>query len=349
MACTSWLSTTTVALSTTNTPSPLLKPVSVTTRTVLPDQSPADVQRFLASPENWPKIVSTSMGVSSPTNNDLSMPLPVGKQVNEIFGLPPILPLSVQWTCTKSVLPTTGGSSNDINNGGGIFGDIVGKRKSLSSKTSAGRLEFLSPEGLRGVAQNCGMIFDVQETTDKKNNNNNKGTEVTLDMKYQPKSILAILAVPILTMDNAVALKFLLPAAMRTQPELDKFRNLMGSLYLGAGLAHLVDCVFGPSQLLTAAGAPAFDMLPFAGQVVALVWCLVGPVSFALSKFGGKGYADLGLILYGLVEVGAAGLVSLNYGASDAGGLLIMNAFVNAILVQGVVAGAWCYSASKER
>lgn len=351
MSCTSWLPTTfALLLSTTNK---AFQPVSVTTRAVLPDQTPADVHQFLASPGNWPKIVSTSMGVSSANNNDddLSKPLPVGKQVNEIFGLPPILPLSVQWTCTKSVLPS-GSSSVVVNNnsgggGGRIFGGI-GKRNS-SSKNSAGRLEFLSPEGLGGVAQNCEMLFDVQDKTTDNNESSNKGTEVSLDMKYEPNSILAILAVPILTIDNAVALKFLLPAAMRTQPELDKFRNLMGSLYLGAGLAHLADCIFGPSQLLIAAGAPAFDMLPFVGQVVALVWCVVGPLSFALSKFGGKGYADLGLILYGFVEVGAAGLVSLSYGAGDAGGLLIMNAFVNAILVQGVVAGAWFYSASREQ
>ena len=116
-------------------------------------------------------------------------------------------------------------------------------------------------------------------------------------------------------------------------------------------VSHLVDCVLGPSQLLIAAGAPPFDMLPLSGKVVALVWCLVGPLSFVLSKYGGKGYADLGLILYGLVEAGAAGLVSLNYGTGtdDTSGLIIMNSFVNAILVQGVVAGAWYYSASKDQ
>ena len=335
----SWLPTTRIAA---------LKPISVTTRAVIPDQSPADVQRFLASPGNWPKIVSTSMGVSS--DEDVAKPLPVGKKVDEIFGLPPILPLSVQWTCTKSVLP--GGSrinNKKQNKIGGIFG--IGKQQPQSSSATSsnpGRLEFLSPEGLEGVAQNCEMIFSVQEETSDSNNSNSKskGTEVSLDMKYEPASILAILAVPILTIDNAVALKFLLPAAMRTAPELAKFRNLMGSLYLVAGLAHLVDCVVGPSQLLTTAGAPTFDMLPLPGQVLALVWCFMGPLSFALTKLGGAGYADIGLILYGLVEVGGAGLVSLNYGPAAGDGLVIMNAFVNAILVQGLVAGACFYSAN---
>ena len=375
--------------------------VSVTTDTILPDQSPTDVQQFLASPGNWPKIVTSSVGVSSPrsssnnnnknkiknnNNVDLSRPLPVGQQVDEIFGLPPIVRLSVQWTCTKSVLPAkTRGSTSSIapppgkelmkkDRLGGILGGIEGMKRIASlpqsekadSLSAAGRLEFFSPEGLKGVARECEMIFDIlpetttTTTTTTVTASNNKGTKVSLEMKYKPQSILAWLAVPILTLDNAIALQFLLPAAMRDQPELDKFRNLMGSLYLGAGLAHLIDCVVGPSQLLNSIGAPPFDMLPIAGQIVALVWCFVGPLSFVLSKYqgGGKGYADLGLILYGLVEVGAAGLVSLNYGVGGGGGgdasaaLIVMNsssAFVNAILVQGVVAAAWFYSASKDQ
>mmetsp|Transcript_32484 Transcript_32484/g.59595 ORF Transcript_32484/g.59595 Transcript_32484/m.59595 type:complete len:122 (+) Transcript_32484:435-800(+) len=116
----------------------------------------------------------------------------------------------------------------------------------------------------------------------------------------------------------------------------------MGNLYGVAGLAHLADCLVGNSQLLTMAGSPSYYELPVVGQLLALVWCAVGPLSFALKD--GKGYADMGLIVYGLVEVLGAGLITLNYGNGVDG----MNAFVNAVLVQGVVAGAWFYSANKK-
>lgn len=317
-------------------------PVTVTTRTTLVDQSPEDVQAFLAAAGNWPKIVTTSMGVES--NEDVSKPLPVGKTVDEIFGLPPIIPLSVQWTCTNNIPP---GSSNSGKK------SFPWKQAPLQSQSqsgpSPGRLEFFSSNGLDGVAKNCEMAFDVDKKKSAKSTGTQQqqqeGTEVLLKMQYEPVSILAVLAAPILTIDNAVALKFLLPAEMRTQPELDKFRNLMGGLYGVAGLAHLGDCVLGPSQLLTMAGAPVFEMLPLVGQTYAILWCLMGPLSFALSRFG-AGYADIGLILYGLVEVGGAALIAANYDAVG-GSSAIDDAFVNAILVQAVVAAAWFYSARK--
>jgi len=216
----------------------------------------------------------------------------------------------------------------------------MGKRKSSASKE--GRLEFKSSDGLQNIAKNCEMIFNVKDDQSATG-----GTGVSLNMKYEPENILAILAIPILTVDNAVALKFLLPAAMRIAPELDKFRNLMGSLYLVAGITHFVDCVFGPSHLLTTAGAPIFAMLPQEGQALVLLWCSMGPICWTLSKLGGAGYADIGLILYGLVEVGCAGLVTLKYGPATSEGFISMNAFVNASIVQGVVAGAWLYSSNK--
>jgi hypothetical protein len=300
-----------------------LAPIELTTRTIIPYQSPRDVHDFLASPGNWPKIVSTSMGVASA--EDVSKPLSVGKTVDELFGLPPILPLYVTWTCTKSQKPAVSSSK--------------------TSSSSSGRLAFFSPGGLKGVAEDCEMIFDVNRQSSQSSLSNQKdGTEVVLTMKYSPMSILAVLAVPILTIDNSLAIMFLLPAAMRTQPELDKFRNLMGSLYCGAGLAHLADCWWGGSQLLTMAEAPAFTALPLTGQLFALLWCAMGPVAFALTKLGGSGFADIGLILYGLVEVMGAGLIEVYYGT---GSEAIMNPLINAILVQAVVAGAWFYSANK--
>jgi len=186
----------------------------------------------------------------------------------------------------------------------------MGKRKSSASKE--GRLEFKSSDGLQNIAKNCEMIFNVKDDQSATG-----GTGVSLNMKYEPENILAILAIPILTVDNAVALKFLLPAAMRIAPE------------------------------LATAGAPIFAMLPQEGQALVLLWCSMGPICWTLSKLGGAGYADIGLLLYGLVEVGCAGLVTLKYGPATSEGFISMNAFVNASIVQGVVAGAWLYSSNK--
>eukprot|EP00584_Thalassiosira_punctigera_P004315 CAMPEP_0172534820 /NCGR_PEP_ID=MMETSP1067-20121228/7059_1 /TAXON_ID=265564 ORGANISM="Thalassiosira punctigera, Strain Tpunct2005C2" /NCGR_SAMPLE_ID=MMETSP1067 /ASSEMBLY_ACC=CAM_ASM_000444 /LENGTH=336 /DNA_ID=CAMNT_0013319665 /DNA_START=91 /DNA_END=1101 /DNA_ORIENTATION=+ len=313
--------------------SSLLQPISLRTTAVLEDQTPAAVQKFLASPGNWPKIVTSSVGVES-DGADVEQPLPVGQTVDEIFGLPPVLPLAVRWTCTKSVLASSGSTDGKKRTPG--FWGIPANRPPLSS---GGRLEFSSADGLENVARNCRMNFDVQR---QGGNNGEQNTKLVLDMSYEPVSPLAVLAVPVLTVDNAIAIKFLLPAALRTQPELDKFRALMGSLYLVAGLAHSADCLAGGSQLLTFAGCPSFYELPLVGQLLALLWCAMGPISFALRD--GKGYADMGLIGYGAVEVIGAGLITLNYGSGADG----MNAFLNAVLVQSVVAGAWFYSASKK-
>ena len=57
--------------------------------------------------------------------DSVDKPLPVGSSVDEIFGLPPILPLEVSWTCTADGNP----------------------------------LIFNAPEGLAGIAENCCMEF----------------------------------------------------------------------------------------------------------------------------------------------------------------------------------------------
>eukprot|EP00571_Detonula_confervacea_P008561 CAMPEP_0172315082 /NCGR_PEP_ID=MMETSP1058-20130122/24053_1 /TAXON_ID=83371 /ORGANISM="Detonula confervacea, Strain CCMP 353" /LENGTH=152 /DNA_ID=CAMNT_0013029079 /DNA_START=248 /DNA_END=703 /DNA_ORIENTATION=+ len=110
---------------------------------------------------------------------------------------------------------------------------------------------------------------------------------------------------------------------------LDKFRSLMGTLYGIAGIAHLYDCVLGPSQLLVAAGNPPFHDLPIVGQVMAIIWCLMGPIAFVLSRQGSGRIADAGLVAYGVVEVGVAAF------SPDA------STVVNASLVQGIVLAAW--------
>ena len=308
-----------VALATTASPlslSSAYSPISLSTKSKL-SHTPPIVYQFLASPANWPKIVASSSSVESPDNTktvDLSRPLRQGQTVNEIFGLPPLLPLSVTWQCVKSVPPTN---------------------------TKKGRLEFYSVDGVPGIATRCKMNFDI----DAVNRNNNEGSNLSLEMEYEPQSPLAVLATPILTVDNALALKVLLPSVLLessdTTAPLDKFRSLMGSLYGVAGLAHAYDLLFGGSQLLVAAGAPPFESLPLQGQALAILWCLVGPLSFIKSRFGGN-IADLGLILYGGVEIGGAFAIRSGYGAGE------LDPFVNAIVVQGIVGLAWLYSSTKK-
>jgi hypothetical protein len=115
--------------------------------------------------------------------------------------------------------------------------------------------------------------------------------------------------------------------------DLNKFRSLMGSLYGIAGLAHAADSFLGPSALIAASGSPPFADLPIEGKGLAALWCLAGPLAFALSQVG-NGVADIGLIIYGLVEVFGA------YFLPDD------SAFINAIAVQVVVFAAWQYSKS---
>ena len=121
---------------------------------------------------------------------------------------------------------------------------------------------------------------------------------------------------------------------------LDRFRTLMGTLYGIAGLAHAADCLAGPSALLTAAGAPPFRELPPPAQALAGLWCLAGPVAYAASRRGGRA-ADAGLVLYGLIEVLGAALISANVDAAE------LAALPNAVAVQGVVAASWIYSSTQ--
>lgn len=116
---------------------------------------------------------------------------------------------------------------------------------------------------------------------------------------------------------------------------LDKFRSLMGTLYGIAGIAHAIDCFLGPSQLLIAAGNLPFHELPILGQAMATIWCLSGPLAFVLSRQGSGAIADIGLVTYGVVEVGVAAF------SPDA------STVVNASLVQGIVLAAWLYSRQK--
>jgi hypothetical protein len=177
-------------LATSATLSSAYSPISLSTKSKLPQTPPDELFQFLASPANWPKIVASSSSVESPPNGkkknvvDLTQPLPQGQSVNEIFGLPPLFPLSVTWQCVKSIPPTN---------------------------TRIGRLEFYSIDGVPGIATRCKMNFDIDSTT------NERGSNLSLEMEYEPQSPLAVLATPILTVDNALALKVLLPSVLLGQ------------------------------------------------------------------------------------------------------------------------------------
>lgn len=179
-----------------------------------------------------------------------------------------------------------------------------------------------SPDGVPGIAKDCSMRFDI------------KDHEVMLTMGYEPVSPLAILATPVLIIDNWIALNVLLPAAVDPYP-LDSFRKLMGTLYGVAGILHAFD-LLGDSILFTTNGIPAFSDLPVEGQALAISWCAVGPLASLLSRQRLPFLQDSGLVIYGFVET---------LGAWFSGN---SEAFTNALLVQAIVAAAWVYSYRKE-
>jgi len=136
------------------------------------------MQRFLATPKHWPSIVLSSHSVEPVGNCDVNRPLQLGEKVDEIFGLPPILPLKVQWKCVVNDEST---------------GDIV----------------FESANGLRNVAKSCRMTFkcsDASEPGDSK---------VEFQMEFDPITPLAYLATPLLSLDNDLAVKILLPFSVK--------------------------------------------------------------------------------------------------------------------------------------
>ena len=162
----------------------------------------------------------SSVGVEG---DGVAEPLRRGRCVDELFGLLPVLPLRVAWTCE-------------------------------ALDEAAGLLDVRSAPGLEGVATDCRMRLDVQS-------DGAGGSVLDLAMSYKPASPLAVAAVPVLTIDNYFALNVLLPRTLNATLPLDAFRSLMGGLYGVAGLAHAADCVVGPSALLALAGAPLFAEL----------------------------------------------------------------------------------------
>lgn len=263
----------------------------IQTRGRVPGVSPRDLHNFLATADNWPRIVASSWAVEGASNR----PLVQGDVVDEIFGLPPVLPLRVKWTCEKA-------------------------------NSEYGLLDVFSASGLSGVAINARMLFMVAA-------DDSGGSIVDLEMSFEPISPIAMLALPILQLDNALALKVLLPRALASpQSALDRFRELMGVLYGVAGVAHLAD-LSGPNLLLGRAGVPAFSELPLEAQALAIAWCAAGPLAAALAL---TNFADAGLVIYGAVEVAGAASVLATSGDQAA--------LVGALGVQVAVAASWLYS-----
>lgn len=307
------------------------------------------LQNFISRPANWPKIVLSSnrvevnkkrrtkeefkpfsfLSTKKPEKTvsdglvndprDSLETLKVGDTVAEFFALNQF---QVEWTCT-------------IN--------------------EPGRLVVVSPNGVPGIATDCVMDFEFDALEDTAAASDDEATSVRLTMEYSPQSPLAVLATPALVFDNWLALNVLLPAAVDTRP-LDSFRKLMGVLYGIAGVAHLLDLLVGGSQLFTTViGIPSFENLDFAGQTYALLWCAVGPIAYSFSattasssSFQGSGddaialnRADLGIVLYGIVELLGAIFSSAITGASP-------DVVSNAVGVQAIVLAAWIYSYQKQ-
>ena len=269
---------------------------------------------FASPPEPAAALELTTTAKSKLSANNLQ------DFISRPINWPKIVASSTSVSSEDPSVPLKRGDSVDE-----YFGLNLLSVKWTCEETQPGFLVVRAPEGVPGIADNCSMNFEFKEN------------QVKLTMGYNPLSPLAILATPVLIVDNWLALNVLLPAAVDTTP-LDSFRKLMGSLYGIAGLAHLADILVGPSTLLVEAGTVEFSHLPPAGQAYALLWCAVGPLSYGLSlKSLSKPYlADLGLVVYGIVEV--------------LGTVLIGNstAIMNASLVQAVVLRAWAYSWNKQ-
>eukprot|EP01083_Nonionella_stella_P163537 538538_1 len=142
-----------------------------------------ELHNFLATPTNWPKIVASSHSVKCPSfsTNPVDSPLAVGDYVEEVFGLPPILPLSVVWQC-------------------------------VVSDVSRGKLEFSSESGVPMLAKKCKMNFTIEDAPES-----GDGCRVELAMEFEPENPIVYAGIPILNADNSLALKVLLPMAISNQ------------------------------------------------------------------------------------------------------------------------------------
>ena len=174
--------------------------LTLTTRSRVPNSTPQELQKFLATPANWPRIVLSSVGVEGAAP---ASPLRPGSEIDELFGLPPVLPLRVKWRCEAA---------------------------------GANSLDVRSADGLEGVATDCRMDFAIEADGD--------ASVVDLAMSYEPASPLALLAAPVLIVDNWLALNVLLPNAFSGKPIIRQrdvpglvFFALLSTWHFGVGPA----------------------------------------------------------------------------------------------------------------
>jgi hypothetical protein len=106
----------------------------------------------------------------------INAPLKVGDYVEEVFGLPPLLPLSVIWQC-------------------------------VASDCEEGLLEFYSPDGVPRFARECRMKFYIEQIENGRCN-------VELIMEFESRNPIVPFGLPLLSIDNNIALKILLPSAI---------------------------------------------------------------------------------------------------------------------------------------
>ena len=126
--------------------SPSASLIELRTSASVPGITNRGLHEFLATPSNWPNIVASSHSVrpvetpgkagkagragAAGDAATTTVPLTKGASVDEIFGAPPVLPLSVRWSCVEA-------------------------------DAASGLLDVRSPDGLEGVASDCRMLFEI--------------------------------------------------------------------------------------------------------------------------------------------------------------------------------------------
>ena len=100
----------------------------------------------------------------------------------------------------------------------------------------ANTLDVRSADGLDGVATDCRMDFSIEADGD--------ASVVDLAMSYEPASPLALLAAPVIIVDNWLALNVLLPRAFSGSPIIRQrdlpglaFFALLSTWHFGVGPA----------------------------------------------------------------------------------------------------------------
>ena len=113
-----------------------------------------------------------------------------------------------------------------------IFAQVKWRCEAAGANT----LDVRSADGLEGVATDCRMDFAIEADGD--------ASVVDLAMSYEPASPLAVLAAPVLIVDNWLALNVLLPRAFSGSPLIRQkdvpglaFFALLSTWHFGVGPA----------------------------------------------------------------------------------------------------------------